>query len=770
MTDYKNKRVLVTGATGFIGSYLVRRLLAEGAVVHIFARNTTNDWRIADVIDQLKVHEVDIRIYGAVQTSVEAIRPEIVFHLAAEGVHDPFVSRNLALRTNLDGTMNVAQAAANSGVKRIVYTGTCHEYGTHAAEGQLDPISTYAASKAAAWTFCKMYHKTMSWPVVGLRLFQVYGHLQTGTLVPASVEAAASGRSLPTTPGEQVRDWIYIDDAIDAFMKAGIVEGIEGENFDIGTGVAHSVKEITEMIFSHFDGVEPQIGALPYRPAEVWSIVSNPEKAHTKLGWKHKTGLEDGIKKTIDLYNKSQQVEDTVIEKNGHKNDEDTAKVSLDTLRNEILDKVSQYYAIAHQPAKWRPGISRVQYAGRVFDDQEMRNMTDSVLEFWLTAGRYADTFEHRLKNYLGVREVIPVNSGSSANLVAVTTLCSKQLRDREPMKPGDEVITTAVAFPTTIAPIVQNGLVPVLVDSEIGTYNIDITQLEAALSPKTKAVFITHTLGNPVEMDILMEFAREHDLYVLEDNCDALGSLYDGKMTGTFGDLATSSFYPAHHITMGEGGAVYTDSPRLAKIARTIRDWGRDCWCGYTNPPNGQCGKRFNWTVDGIEGYYDHRYLYTEIGYNLKLTDPQAAVGIAQMDKLPHFVSSRQKNFKIIYAGLKSLEEFFILPEWSDKADPSWFAFPLTLRDDVPFTRNDLQRYLETRMIETRLLFAGNLLRQPGYRDIPHRVVGNLPVANKVMQDTMFVGVYPGLTAQKTNYMINTFHQFIREHVTSAV
>ncbi len=764
MSGYANKRILVTGATGFIGSHLVERLVTEGAHVHIFARSTTNTWRLENIIDQVHAHDVDIRIYGAVQTAMGDIRPDIVFHLAAIGVHDPFLSRNLAMRTNLDGTLNVVQAATNANTKRIVYTGTCHEYGEHADEGTIDPISPYAASKAAAWTFCRMYYKTMGWPIVGLRLFQVYGEKQIGTLVPTSIEAAASGRALPTTPGEQVRDWIHIDDVVDAFLRAGFVDDIEGQSFDVGTGHGHSVKALTKMIFSHFDDIEPQIGALPYRPGEVWSIVANPERTRRVLQWQANVDLKAGIKKTVEQYLARHAAQTTSKEKvkpNASNSREEVAN----TLRNEILNKVSEYYAIAHHNDEWEPGVSRVQYAGRVFDDQEMRNMTDSVLEFWLTAGRYADSFEKRLGDYLGVREVVPVNSGSSANLVAVTTLCSQQLRASEPMKSGDEVITTAVAFPTTIAPIVQNGLVPVLVDSELGTYNIDLDKMEAALSPKSRAIFITHTLGNPVEMDKLMAFAQEHNLYVLEDNCDALGSTYDGQMTGTFGDLATSSFYPAHHITMGEGGAVYTNSPRLAKIARTIRDWGRDCWCGYTNPPNGQCGKRFGWEVDGIEGYYDHRYLYTEVGYNLKLTDPQASIGVAQMDKLDQFVSARRHNFQVLYAGLKKLEEFFILPTWSEKADPSWFAFPITLRDGVPFNRNELQRYLEARRIETRLLFAGNLLRQPGYRGILHRVVGNLPVANKVMLDTMFVGVYPGLSSKQTNYMLNIFAEFIAEH-----
>ncbi|MBM4421862.1 MAG: lipopolysaccharide biosynthesis protein RfbH [Chloroflexi bacterium] len=432
----------------------------------------------------------------------------------------------------------------------------------------------------------------------------------------------------------------------------------------------------------------------------------------------------------------------------------------LMALREEIFAKVTEYYEKAHANKPFVPGQSRVQYAGRVYDQHEMVKMVDAVLEFWLTAGRHAEEFEKRLGRFIGAREVIPVNSGSSANLVAMTTLCSPQFKYR--LHPGDEVITPAVTFPTTLAPIVQNRLVPVLVDAEMGTYNIDLDQLEAALSPKTRALFITHTLGNPIAMDRVMEFAKAHNLLVVEDTCDALGSKYDGQSVGTFGHLATLSFYPAHHITMGEGGAVYTHSRRLARIARTVRDWGRDCWCGYENPASGKCGIRFEREIDGIEGYYDHRYYFTEIGYNLKITDVQAAMGLAQLDKLPGFVAARKQNFAKLYEAMKRWEEYFILPRWLPKADPSWFAFPITVRDSVPFDRTALTRYLEERRVETRMLFAGNILKQPGYQNIECRAIGGLPVSDQVMRSTFFVGVYPGLTDEKIDYMLNVLEDFL--------
>ena len=431
----------------------------------------------------------------------------------------------------------------------------------------------------------------------------------------------------------------------------------------------------------------------------------------------------------------------------------------LEQLREEIFDLVTRYYQLAHAKRPFIPGETRVGYAGRVWDEREMINMVDAVLEFWLTIGRYAQEFERRLGDFMDVREIIPVNSGSSANLVAITALTSRKLEC--PLQPGDEVITPAVTFPTTLAPILQNNLVPVLIDCEPSTCNIDLEQLEPALSPRTRALVVPHTLGNPVDMTRVMSFAREHDLYVVEDTCDALGSRFDGQMCGTFGHFGTLSCYPAHHITMGEGGAVFTQSTRLARIARSVRDWGRDCWCGYDNPPNGQCGKRFQWKIPGLPDGYDHRYYFTEIGYNLKLTDIQAAMGVAQMEKLPDFIAARQRNFHWLYEGLKPYKEFLILPTWHPKADVSWFAFPITVRPDAPLTRRDLVGWLEQRKIETRFLFAGDIRQQPAYRDMPHRTVGELPNSGLMLRGSFFVGVYPGLDRARIDYMIEAFNDF---------
>ena len=404
-----------------------------------------------------------------------------------------------------------------------------------------------------------------------------------------------------------------------------------------------------------------------------------------------------------------------------------------------------------------------VNYAGRVYDAREMQNMVSAVLDFWLTAGPYAEQFEKKLGRFLGVREVIPVNSGSSANLVATATLTSWQLGEKR-LRPGDEVIVPAASFPTTVNPLIQNQLTPVFVDSCLGDFNLDVDQLEAAVSPRTRALIFAHTLGNPANMDAVMAFVQKHNLFLVEDTCDALGSRWDGRLLGTFGHLATLSFYPAHHITMGEGGAVYTNRPRLAKIARAVRDWGRDCYCGYENPVNGKCGIRFEREVPGIPGYYDHRYYYTEIGYNLKLTDPQAAMGLAQMEKLPDFIAARKRHFAYLYEGLRPFQEFLMLPIWHEKADPSWFAFPLLVKKEAPFMRHDLTRFLEAHKVQTRLLFAGNILKQPGYQHIAHRVIGDLPVADEIMRGAFFVGVYPGLDMARLDYMIEMFEEFFKQ------
>lgn len=429
-------------------------------------------------------------------------------------------------------------------------------------------------------------------------------------------------------------------------------------------------------------------------------------------------------------------------------------------LRERLHALVGEYFDAAFPKREFRPGISAVPVAGRVFDAGDMQHLLDATLDFWLTTGRFAAEFETRFARLFGLRAAVLVNSGSSANLLALTCLTSERLGERR-LVPGDEVITVAAGFPTTVNPAVQNGLVPVFVDVQIPTYNVDVSQLEAARSGRTKAVMLAHTLGNPFDLEAVVDFCRRHDLWLVEDTCDALGATYRGKMVGTFGDLATTSFYPAHHITMGEGGCVLTDRPLLKTLLESFRDWGRDCWCepGKDNT----CGKRFDWQLGLLPHGYDHKYTYSHIGYNLKATDMQAAVGVSQLQKLPQFIEARRANFRVLFEGLADLAEFLILPQATPQSDPSWFGFPIAVRPEAPFTRDDLVRHLEERRIGTRLLFGGNLLRQPAYRNVPHRVVGALANADFVMNHVFWIGVYPGLTPPMLDYVVETFHSFCK-------
>ncbi|MGA2962643.1 MAG: lipopolysaccharide biosynthesis protein RfbH [Candidatus Korobacteraceae bacterium] len=430
-------------------------------------------------------------------------------------------------------------------------------------------------------------------------------------------------------------------------------------------------------------------------------------------------------------------------------------------LRERILALITEYHTEAFAAPQFIPGETPIPVAGRVFDSAEMRSLVDSALDFWLTTGRFAEQFEREFARFMGMRAASLVNSGSSANLVALASLTSPKLGKRA-LKPGDEVITVAAGFPTTVNPIIQCGLIPVFVDVEIPTYNVDVARLEQALSPRTRAVMLAHTLGNPFNVDAVMELVRRHDLWLVEDCCDAVGSEYHERKVGTFGDLATTSFYPAHHITMGEGGCVLTNAPLLKTLVESFRDWGRDCWCdpGKDNT----CGKRFDWQLGELPYGYDHKYTYSHIGYNLKATDMQAAVGVAQLGKLPSFIETRRRNFARLREGLRDLEEFFVLPDATPGSLPSWFGFPLLVRAGAPFTRSDFVRLLDAKKIGTRLLFGGNLVRQPAYRDLAYRVAGTLENTDQVADGVFWIGVYPGLTPQMLDYVVDSFHAIVAE------
>lgn len=428
-------------------------------------------------------------------------------------------------------------------------------------------------------------------------------------------------------------------------------------------------------------------------------------------------------------------------------------------LRAAVLAAARQYHEAAGSPGAFEPGITPVPVSGKVLDADDLEHLIDASLDLWLTTGRFAERFERDFARAMGVRHAILCNSGSSANLLALSALTSPSLGDRQ-LRPGDEVITVAAGFPTTINPLIQHGLIPVFLDIELGTYEIDVRRLEEAVGPRTRAIMLAHTLGNAFDLGAVMDLASRHGLWVIEDNCDALGTTFEGRWTGSFGDLATVSFYPAHHITMGEGGAVVTNQPKLRTLVESFRDWGRDCWCAPGKADT--CGKRFGWQLGELPVGYDHKYIYSHIGYNLKATDMQAALGVSQLRKLPGFIEARRHNWQRLRTGLAAFEEYFVLPQATAGADPSWFGFALTVRPGAPFTRPELIRFLEERKIGTRLLFGGNLLRQPAYQGITRRVVGDLSNTDLVMQGTFWLGVFPGLSDPMLDFMIESIGAFV--------
>ena len=429
-------------------------------------------------------------------------------------------------------------------------------------------------------------------------------------------------------------------------------------------------------------------------------------------------------------------------------------------IRKRILSLTEDYFS-ARIKNKFVPGKTVIHYGGRVYNERELVSLVDASLDFWLTAGRYADRFEKGLSAFLGVKYCLLTNSGSSANLLAVSALTSPLLKGRQ-LKPGDEIITTACGFPTTLNPILQNKLVPVFVDVELGTYNIQVGKIEKAITRKTKAIFIAHTLGNLANLGEIIRVAKKHGLWLCEDNCDSLGSKYKGRYTGSFGDISTCSFFPAHHITMGEGGAVLTNNPLLRRIIMSFRDWGRDCYCGSGR--DNTCGNRFSQKFGKLPYGYDHKYVYSHVGYNLKVTDMQAAIGVAQLEKLPGFIAARKGNFSFLREGLKRYSKYLILPEAARESEPSWFGFPILVKEEAPFNRNDIVKYMEKNKISTRMLFGGNLTKQPAYKDAKYRVSGDLDNTDLVMNNLFWIGVYPGIDKKRLRYMCTCFDNFFEK------
>ncbi len=429
--------------------------------------------------------------------------------------------------------------------------------------------------------------------------------------------------------------------------------------------------------------------------------------------------------------------------------------------RDKIIKLAKQFFQEEHSASPFIPGKTPVPVSGKVLDYKDLESLLDASLDLWLTEGRFTDIFEEKFSNFLGIRHTVPVNSGSSANLLAFSSLTSEKYGDKK-IKKGDEVITVASGFPTTVNPIIQNGCIPVFVDSEKYTYNINIEMMKEALSPKTKAVMIAHTLGNPFNVKEVLDFCNENSLYLIEDSCDALGAKFEGKNVGTFGTFGTFSFYPAHHITMGEGGAVVSNSGVNKKVLESMRDWGRDCWCAPG--VNDTCGRRYDWQLGNLPYAYDHKYVYSNIGYNIKLTDLQSAVGITQLDKLENFITKRNENWSYLNNAFKSFEDYFYLPQPTLGSEPSWFGFPLTVKEDAPFSRTEIIQELDNNLIASRFIFGGNLLWQPAYQNVEHREVGKLTNSDLIALSSFWLGVFPGLTNQMLDFVIEVFDNFIKK------
>ena len=438
------------------------------------------------------------------------------------------------------------------------------------------------------------------------------------------------------------------------------------------------------------------------------------------------------------------------------------SKAKINAIKEQIFDLAAQFYQASYPLKKFNPGVDYIPVSGKVIDSYELINSIEAALDMWLTSGRHALKFERDLAKFMNVRHAILCNSGSSANLLAITSLTSHKLGDKK-LVPGNEIITVAAGFPTTVNPIIQNNLIPVFIDTELGHYNPSISSIEEAIGPDTRGIFIAHTLGNPYDAVEVRKLAQANNLWLIEDNCDALGSTINGKLTGTFGDLSTLSMYPAHHITTGEGGAVFTSDPMLKVIVESYREWGRDCWCepGKDNT----CGKRFEWQFEQLPFGYDHKYVYSHIGYNLKMTDFQASIGNAQLEKISYFTEKRKNNFTYLHKKMKTLEDYFILPKSLPNSAPSWFGYPITLRNKCKFSRRDITTFLEQSKIGTRLLFGGNLLRQPAYININYRQIGNLENTNTIAKNTFWIGIYPGITQDMLDYVYDSVCKFINSN-----
>ncbi|MFP6680409.1 MAG: lipopolysaccharide biosynthesis protein RfbH [Dehalococcoidia bacterium] len=735
-------KALVIGGSGMLGRALVPALRQAGMdVVSTYKSRPFPGGEALDITDS-----------EAVDRSFKLVRPDVVFiAVTPPGGADYCETHPDELNLlNVESTRTIAENSLKFGA-RVVYYSSDYVFdgqkGPYSEEDDPSPINVYGKTKLEAEETLQVICPD----ALIIRTTAVFAWERTSPNFAMQVWDALQAGNHMKVPDDQIGNPTLASYLAEASVR--LVQQSETGVFNVvGKDlVPRSVlgKELARAMALDQRLIDPTPTLnLDQQAARPLNAGLKTDKLEKVLGTEPPS-LSDSLKKFRRNWRSETHTPQTVT----------SVSEEASKLKGEILDRVSDYYRLVHGPQEFVPYESRIQYAGRVFGEEEMRNLTDSSLDFWLTLGPYGDLFESRMRRYFGSAGFTLVNSGSSANLTAILALMSHQL-DR-PLSAGDEVITPAVTFPTTLAPIVHGGMIPVFVDCKLGTYNIDPDQIEAAISDKTRAIFVPHTLGNPCDMEVITDIAKRHSLFLVEDSCDALGGRFNGQLVGTFGDLATLSFYPAHHITLGEGGGVVVNAPGLARVVQSVRDWGRDCWCA--SGESNTCGQRFGWQLGDLPLGYDHKYTYSNLGYNFKPTDMQAAIGVAQMDRLDDFVTRRNSNFGRLYEGLKAYEDRIMLPVSDDRAEPSWFGFPITVRDGV--SRNELVQSLEKANIETRFVFAGNIALQPGYAGINARYHDNLINTDRVMRDTFFVGVYPGLGEVQIDFMIERFAEFFRSH-----
>ena len=733
-------KVLVVGASGLVGGAVMRTLERCGIEAVGTARSEPLDGLVP----------LDVTDAAAVARCLEALRPTVIVVAvnAAGGVDYCQEHPEDAYALNVEGTRHLVDAARRHGA-RVVYYSTDYVFdgahGPYAEDDTPAPLSVYGRTK---WEAEQVVQSSAPRSLI-LRTTAVYGwNRRSKNFAMQLWQQLQTGRRLPV-PHDQWCNPTLADYLAEASvrlieMEAEGIVNVVGKDRMARSELAAALARAMALDPSLLSPVSTQaLGRPAPRPLQGGLTTDKLERL---LGTAPLT-LQESLKR----FQRQWRAETHVRYTPGAVSDE-AARV-----KHELLQGVRRYYALAHQPKPFVPYKTRIQYAGRVFAADDLVQLVESALDFWLTLGPYGEQFEQTMKRLFGAKDVVLVNSGSTANLTAVLTLLSKQLE--RPLRAGDEVITPAVTFPTTLAPLVHSGLIPVFVDAEVGTYNINPHLIEGALSDKTRALMIPHTLGNPCDLEIISALVKRHELYLIEDCCDALGATFEGRWVGTFGHLATLSFFPAHQMTTGEGGAVVVNAGRLSRIARSVRDWGRDCWCapGESNT----CGKRFGWQLGDLPRGYDHKYTYTNLGYNFKPTDLQAAIGVAQAGHLSEFLAQRRRNFLRLYRALEPYQDRLVLPRWDPRSNPSWFGFPITVKQGG---RDELVQWLESANIETRGVFAGNILRQPGYADIRCRVHGELTQSDRIMRETLFVGVYPGLTDEMLDFMIQRFEAFFAQ------